>query len=60
MALHSERDLPTKTREAVRWRVLHGYSLELAELKTGVSRQRIAHAIAKIERAHEVICAAYR
>ena len=59
MGIYSKRDLPYTTREAVRLRVVNGYTYELAEIKTGVTRKRIAAAVHKLEQAHEAIRSAY-
>lgn len=59
MSIYSQRDLPETTREAVRLRVINGFTYELAEVKTGVTRKRIAAAVHKLEKAHEAIREVY-
>ena len=58
-SIYSQREFPEKTRKAVRLRIIHGYTYELAELKTGVSRRNIYKGIKKLERAHEVMMKTY-
>ncbi|WP_415720349.1 hypothetical protein [Photobacterium ganghwense] len=59
MEIYSLRDLPEPTRKAVRLRVVNGYTYEVAEFKTGVTRKRIAAAVKKLEEAHDLILKAY-
>ena len=59
MNLYSERDLPTRTRIAILEMDQHGYSLSQAEIITGVTRQRLAKALRKIEKTHNDIMTEY-
>ena len=59
MSIYSLRDLPQATRQAVRLRIVNGYTYEWAELETGVTRKRIALAVDKLELAHEQIKTVY-
>ncbi|WP_419237909.1 hypothetical protein ACN08P_11115 [Photobacterium leiognathi subsp. mandapamensis] len=59
MGIYSERDLPLPTREAVRMRIVNGATYEWCEMMTGVSRQRVAKAVDKLEQAHEKIKTVY-
>ncbi|EHJ9984856.1 hypothetical protein KB976_003959 [Vibrio parahaemolyticus] len=53
LSLYSERDFPSNTRRAVRLRIIHGHTYELAELLTGVSRRTIYRGVQKLQEAHE-------
>lgn len=59
MSLYSKRDFPMKTREAVRLRVIHGHTYELAEFITGVSRRNIFKGIQKLKKAHNIMLQVY-
>ncbi|MGR5308083.1 hypothetical protein [Vibrio mediterranei] len=59
LSLYSERDFPKKTRQAVRLRIVHGYTYELAEFETGVSRRNIYRGIQKLENAHRTMMRVY-
>lgn len=56
----SSRELPQATRQAVKLVVINGYSLTFAELKSGVSRKRIAHAVKKLHRMDDILLSSYR
>lgn len=53
LSLYSERDFPSDTRRAVRLRIIHGHTYELAEFLTGVSRRTIFRGVQKLQEAHE-------
>ncbi|MCR9868078.1 hypothetical protein [Vibrio parahaemolyticus] len=53
LSLYSERDFPNATRKAVRLRIIHGHTYELAEFLTGVSRRTIYRGVQKLREAHE-------
>ncbi|MGR5363610.1 hypothetical protein ACPV54_22300 [Vibrio mediterranei] len=55
-----KREMPEKTREAVKFVFDSGYSYELASLKTGVSSKRISLAVRKLNQMDAVLLAAYR
>ncbi|WP_076589680.1 hypothetical protein [Vibrio ostreicida] len=55
-----KREMPEKTREAVKLVFDSGYSYELASLKTGVSSKRISLAARKLNQMDAVLLAAYR
>ncbi|MEL7382784.1 MAG: hypothetical protein AAGJ88_04235 [Pseudomonadota bacterium] len=55
-----KREMPEKTREAVKLVFDSGYSCELASLKTGVSSKRISLAVRKLNQMDAVLLAAYR
>ncbi len=59
MSLYSKRDLPMKSREAIRLRVMHGHTYEMAELITGVSRRNISKHINKLKKAHQIMLKTY-
>lgn len=56
----SERDMPGKTKEAVKLIFNSGYSYELASLKTGVSSKRISLAVRKLNSMDAILLEAYR
>ncbi len=56
----SERDMPGKTKEAVKLVFNSGYSYELASLKTGVSSKRISLAVRKLNSMDAILLEAYR
>ncbi len=60
MSIISERDLPLKTRQAVRLVVLNGYTYELAEIKSGVTRKTIAKAVKHIDKIDTLLVKTYR
>ncbi|WP_045407408.1 hypothetical protein [Vibrio jasicida] len=59
LSIYSKREFPEKTREAVRLRVIHGHTYELAEFITGVSRRNIYRGVVKLKHAHEVMVKTY-
>lgn len=59
LSLYSERDFPNATRKAVRLRIIHGHTYELAEFLTGVSRRNIFKGIQKLKKAHEMMLKVY-
>ena len=59
LSIYPKREFPEKTREAVRLRVIHGHTYELAEFITGVSRRNIFKGIKKLESAHRVMLQTY-
>jgi DNA-directed RNA polymerase specialized sigma24 family protein len=60
MSLFSYRDLPKETRSAVRLVVINGFTYELAEIQSGVSRKRISLAVRKLDEADNTLLKAYR
>ncbi len=56
----SERDMPGRTKEAVKLVFNSGYSYELASLKTGVSSKRISLAVRKLNSMDAILLEAYR
>lgn len=60
MSILSERDLPKKTRKAVRLVVLSGYTYEMAEFKSGVTRKSISQAVKKLDRIDSLLVQTYR
>lgn len=60
MSLFSYRDLPKVTRYAVRLVVNNGFTYELAEIKSGVSRKRISLAVRKLDQAGSRMLEVYR
>lgn len=59
LSLYSERDFPNDTRRAVRLRIIHGHTYELAEFLTGVSRRNIYKGTQKLKKAHEMMLKVY-
>ncbi len=53
LSLYFERDFPSVTRQAVRLRIVHGHTYELAEFLTGVSRRNIYKGVQKLRQAHQ-------
>ncbi len=56
----SLRDMPPATRNAVKLVLINGYSYTFAELKTGVTRKRIALATKKLHDMDNRLLNAYR
>lgn len=56
----SRRDMPPTTRDAVKLVLVNGYSYTFAELKTGVTRKRIALAVKKLHHMDSCLLDAYR
>ncbi|PMJ43127.1 hypothetical protein BCU24_00735 [Vibrio cyclitrophicus] len=59
LSMYSERDFPNSTRKAVRLRIIHGHTYELAEFITGVSRRNIYNGVKKLKVAHDVMMKTY-
>lgn len=60
LSVLSNRDMPEKTKEAVKLVFNSGYSYELASLKTGVSSKRISLAVRKLNSMDVILLEAYR
>ncbi|EPZ8236027.1 hypothetical protein ACXWGC_004141 [Vibrio fluvialis] len=54
------REIPEKTRSALRMIFESGYSYELASLRTGVSSKRISLAVRKMMQMDAMLLDAYR
>ncbi|MHB9958759.1 hypothetical protein [Vibrio campbellii] len=59
LSLYSKREFPELTREAVRLRIKHGHTYELASFITGVSRRNIYNSVKKLQVAHNTVMKAY-
>ena len=59
LSMYSERDFPSSTQKAVRLRIIHGHTYELAEFITGVSRRNIYNGVKKLKVAHDVMMKTY-
>lgn len=51
LSMYSERDFPNNTRKAVRLRIIHGHTYDLAEsssanIYNGVKKLKVAHDVA--------------
>ncbi|ANP79292.1 hypothetical protein A134_23040 [Vibrio crassostreae 9CS106] len=59
MSTFSERDLPDRTRKALRFRIINGYTYRMAGRAAGVDRNKIVKAEKKLVRLHVGILEEY-